>query len=138
MKTTNASPALEDRTVGPDYPYESKDEAAIAEMLNSYGIPFFYKQATLVHDQDQDSRQVIHPTFSLPTYNSIAVDYIVMLQNQEYQHRERLYIQNHIPAVLLTPEDLKEAEWQREFYEKLEELYHRPLVYEPSCRDLTK
>ena len=133
MKITNVTPALENRLTNTQYPYESKEEAAIAEMLDSYGIPFFYKQATLVHDQG--NRQVIYPTFSLPTYNGIAVNYIAMLQNQEHQHRERLYMQNQIPAVLLTPEDLEDADWQHELYEKLEELYHRPAGYQQQPSD---
>ena len=35
-----------------DPPYETKEEAQIGHMLDQFGIPFFYKQATLVQDQD--------------------------------------------------------------------------------------
>lgn len=108
-----------------DPPYESKEQAQIGHMLDKYGIPFFYKQATLVQDQDQ--RKVIHVDFSLPTYNGVVIDYIADPNSRDYQHKKILYYQNQIPAVLITPEYFESPTWQQELYKKLKELYCRPL-----------
>ncbi len=107
-----------------DPPYESQEEARIGHMLDDYGIPFFYKQATLLQDQGQ--RKVIHVAFSLPTYNGIVIDYIVDPSSQDYQNKKTLYEQNQLPAVLVTPEYLKNPTWRQDLYDKLKELYHRP------------
>jgi len=53
MKTI--APPLEDRLAKKQHRFGSKEEAAIAEMLNTYGIPFLYKQPTLITDNGQKS-----------------------------------------------------------------------------------
>ena len=111
-----------------DPPYESKEDAQIGHMLDDYGIPFFYKQATLV--QDQGRRKVTHVDFSLPTHNGMVIDCIVDPNSRDYHNKKALYEQNDIPAVLVTQEYLKSPTWQQDLYKKLEELYHRPPMYE--------
>ena len=101
MKTINAGPALEDRLISPDYPYESKAEADIAKMLDSYGIPFFYKQPTLVIENGK--RCIEYADFFLPTYNGLAIDYIIESNSAIYRRKKNVYQDNQIPAVLITP-----------------------------------
>jgi len=108
-----------------DPPYESKEDAQIGHMLDDYGIPFSYKQATLV--QDQGRRKITHVDFSLPTYNGTVIDYIVDPNSSDYHNKKALYEQNDIPAVLVTQEHLKSPIWQQDLYKKLKEQYHRPL-----------
>ena len=108
-----------------DPPYESKEDAQIGHMLEDYGVPFFYKQATLLQDQGQ--RKVTHVDFNLPTYNGMVIDYIVDPNSSNDHNKRALYEQNQIPAVLVTQEYLKSPTWQQELYKDLEELYHRPL-----------
>jgi len=58
MKTI--SPPLEDRLGTLKHRFESKEKAAIAEMLESYGIPFFYKQPMLVNESGQKTIEQIY------------------------------------------------------------------------------
>ena len=91
MKTINAAPALEGRLISPDYPYESKAEADIAKMLDSYGIPFFYKQPTLVIENGK--RCIEYADFFLPTYNGLAIDYIIESNSAIYRRKKK-----HLPG----------------------------------------
>ena len=127
MKTITASPTLEDRTVGSNYPYESKEEAAIAGMLKNYGIPFSYKQPTLVIENGK--RCIEYADFFLPTYNGLAIDYIIESNSAIYRRKKNVYQDNQIPAVLITRKDMNRNGWQKNLYRRLESIYRRPSVY---------
>ena len=127
MRTIDASPALENRLVGPDYPYESKEEASIAKMLDSYGIPFSYKQPTLVIENGK--RCIEYADFFLPTYNGLAIDYIIESNSAIYRRKRNIYQDNQIPAVLITRKDMNRNGWQKNLYRRLESIYRRPSVY---------
>ena len=132
MKNENQDQELEDLLTELDPPYESKDELKIGRLLDQYGIPFFYKQATIIYDQGKN--QIWYPTFSIPAYNGAVIDYIAIPETEDYQgqtqQRREIYEQNQIPAVLITAQDLKKPAWQEQLYKKLEQIYHPPLVYE--------
>ena len=127
MITTNASPVLEDRLVGPDYPYESKEEAAIAKMLDSYGIPFLYKQPTLVVENGK--RMIEYADFFLPTYNGLAIDYIIESNSAIYRRKKNVYQDNQIPAVQVTRRDMQSSNWQRKLHNTLENIYRTRSAY---------
>ena len=132
MRTINASPAIEDRLVGPEYPYESKEEAAIAEMLDSYGIPFFYKQPTLVIENGK--RCIEYADFFLPTYNGLAIDYIIESNSAIYRRKKNIYQDNQIPAVLMSRKGLHKPDWQKRLYNTLENIYRNRSAYRPPRR----
>ena len=125
MKTI--TPALEQRIEKSRHRFESKEKAAIADMLNSYGIPFFYKQPTLINDNGQKTIEYVD--FFLPTYNGLALDYVVDTKSKIYLHKEQIYTQNQMKAILVTRKDLYKRDWQSTLYKKLERLYHRCPVY---------
>lgn len=104
--------------------YRSREHAVIARMLDRYGIPFFYRQATLLYDRGQP--QVERVDFSLPTYN-LALDYQDSPNSQAYHDRERLFAYNQIPLLLLTRSDLEDPCWDQSLYERLEEICRCPL-----------
>jgi len=128
MKTI--TPTLDDRVAQSRHRFESKEKAAIAEMLNNYGIPFFYKQPTLVHDNGQKTIEYVD--FFLPTYNGLAIDYVVDTRSKVYLRKEQIYTQNQMQAVLLTRRDFYDKSWKSTLYRKLERLYHRRPVYRSS------
>ena len=125
MKTI--TPTLDDRVAQSRRRFESKEKAAIADMLVSYGIPFFYKQPTLVNDNGQKTIEYVD--FFLPTYNGLAIDYVIDAKSKIYLHKEQVYTQNRMQAVLVTRRDLYKRDWQSTLYKKLERLYHRRPVY---------
>ena len=127
MRTTNASPTLEDKLVGPDYPYESKEEASIARMLNDYGIPFLYKQPTLVIENGK--RCIEYADFFLPTYNGLAIDYIIESNSAIYRRKKNVYQDNQIPAVLISRKDLRKSDWQKRLHNTLENIYRARSAY---------
>ena len=128
MKTI--SPVLEDRVQSSRRRFESKEKAAIADMLNSYGIPFFYKQPMLVSESGQ--KTIEYADFFLPTYNGLALDYVVDAKSKIYLRKEQVYTQNQMQAVLVTRRDFYDKSWQSTLYKKLERLYHRRPVYRSS------
>ena len=117
MKKETKDPKLEGMLTELDPPYESKEELDIGRMLDQYGIPFFYKQSTVIYDQGQNEIQ--KPSFTLYPYGSWDN------QKDELLRREQLYRYNQIPAVLLGPRDLAEPNWQELLYGKLEQMYSR-------------
>ena len=127
MKTINAAPALEDRLISPDYPYESKAEADIAKMLDSYGIPFFYKQPTLVIENGK--RCITYADFFLPTYNGLAIDYIIESNSAIYRRKKNIYQDNQIPAVLITHKDMNSHNWQKKLHNTLHNIYRSRSAY---------
>jgi hypothetical protein len=125
------TPTLDDRVTQSKHRFESREKAAIAQMLDSYGIPFFYKQPTLVNDNGQKTIEYLD--FFLPTYNGLAIDYVVDNKSKIYLHKEQVYTQNRMQAVLITQRDMYKKDWQSTLYKKLERLYHRRPVYRSSC-----
>ena len=132
MKTINAAPALEDRLISPEYPYESKAEADIAKMLDSYGIPFFYKQPTLVIENGK--RCIEYADFFLPTYNGLAIDYIIESNSAIYRRKKNVYQDNQIPAVLVTHRDMNSPNWQKKLHNTLQDIYRTRSAYRPPRR----
>ena len=132
MRTTNASPTLEDKLVGPDYPYESKEEASIARMLNDYGIPFLYKQPTLVIENGK--RCIEYADFFLPTYNGLAIDYIIESNSAIYRRKKNVYQDNQIPAVLISRKNLNRPNWQKKLHGTLQKIYRNGSAYRQTKR----
>ena len=127
MRTINASPILEDKLVSPEYPYESKEEASIAKMLNAYGIPFFYKQPTLVIENGK--RCIEYADFFLPTYNGLAIDYIIESNSAIYRRKKNVYQDNQIPAVLMSRKNMQGSDWQKKLFNRLQNIYRSRSAY---------
>ena len=126
---------LEDMLTELDPPYESKEELQIGHMLDQYGIPFFYKQATVIYHDGKN--EIWKPTFTLPQQGCYVIDYIAQAngQNSEnniIQKRKDIYNYNQIPAAVLGPKDLEKPNFRNDLYQKLKEefcQFHNPLVY---------
>ena len=127
MRTIDASPALENRLVGPDYPYESKEESSIAKMLKTYGIPFLYKQPTLVIENGK--RMIEYADFFLPTYNGLAIDYIIESNSAIFRRKKNVYQDNQIPAVLISRKYMQRSDWQKKLFNRLQSIYRNRSVY---------
>ena len=103
-----------------DPPYESTEELKIGRLLDQYGIPFFYKQATIVYDQGKN--RIAKPSFTLVSYGGAVRDYVAAADEQQVLQKEQLYRYNQIPAVVLGPPDLDKPNWDVKLYEKLERM----------------
>ena len=111
----------------PDPPYESREELKIGRMLDQYGIPFFYKQPTVI--LNRNSNEIWYPGFTLPHYGGIIIDYIE--QQRQAAERINIYRYNQTPVTILGPKDLDKSNWQELLYGKLEQSYRR-LIEEPN------
>lgn len=127
---------LTDRLTDLDPPYESVEDRKIGRMLDQYGIPFFYRQPTVVF---QDGRnEICKPAFTLSNYGGLVVDYVPgaeQLQGQEALTKEQVYRYNQIAAVVLGPPDLDKPNWDKDLYAELEQLYRHvldPMKYTPA------
>jgi len=113
----------EDEAQKPHFPFDTKPHADIADMLDSYRIPFFYKQPTLVIENGK--RCIEYIDFFLPTYNGLAIDYIVESQSGIYRRKKNVYQDNQIPAVLMSRRDLDNRNWQKRLYVTIQNMYHK-------------
>jgi hypothetical protein len=100
-------------------------------MLDQYGIPFFYQQPVLIYVGGR--RTIWHPDFTLPTYNSLVIEYDPAGHQasvaSKRHTRSDVYRLNGIAALLLDPSDLARPNWQQGLYDRLEASYRQPLAY---------
>ena len=121
------APTLEDKVDNSLYPYDSKEHKDIADTLSSYGVPFSYKQPMLVI---QDGKKMLeYADFFLPTYNGLAIDYIIESNSGVFRRKKNVYQDNQIPAVLVGKKDIQKPNWQSQLYSKLQQVYHRNPSY---------
>ena len=125
MSTKILSPDLEYFLGKLQPPYESQGQAKIGRMLDQYGIPFFYKQATLIFDNGR--RTVWRPDFTLPTYNNAVIEYS-QNDGRAASSKSDLAKRNNIAALILKPSNLAGPDWQQRLYDRLEQIYHQPFA----------
>ena len=116
----NPNKEFEDLLTELDPPYETKDELEVGRMLDRYGVPFFYKQATIVYHEDKN--EVRKPSFTLYSYGGAVIDYVAGTgRDQQGQRltRERIHRYNQIPAVVPGPENLERPNWDEGLYQRL-------------------
>lgn len=103
------------------------DEAKIADALESYGIPFFYKEPTIVYDKGDN--KLIYPAFSLPSYGAV-IDYAKDSYGEKYKYQKQLYEINQMPSIIVTPDYLKNPTWQRQLYDQLNNITGQSSSYQ--------
>jgi hypothetical protein len=126
LKNETEDPKLEDMLTELDPPYDSKEELQIGRMLDQYGIPFFYRQATIIYHEGKN--EVWKPSFTVYPYGGLVIDYVPgsdQAQNDELLRKEQIYRYNQIPAVLLGPKDLAEPNWEELLYSRIEQAYRQ-------------
>jgi hypothetical protein len=119
---------IEEMLTDLDPPYESTEELKIGRLLDEYGVPFFYKQATIIYHEGKN--EVWKPTFTLPQYVGMVIDYMAEHDEDEQDHilqRQKVYNYNQIPAVVLGPKDLTKPNWRELLYGKIEQAHHWPI-----------
>ena len=102
-----------------DPPYESDNELRIGRLLDQYGIPFFYKQATIVYNEGKN--EIWNPSFTLPQYGCAVIDYVDDSRKSILEEKLNIYNYNQIPATVLGPPDLDKPNWQESLYTKLQQ-----------------
>jgi hypothetical protein len=119
--TPNEQARLEDR-LGPDEPpYRSRGEAQVGRLLDRYGLPFVYEQATIVYDRGRC--RVWHPDFVLPAYDGLILEYAGMMDVLDYaagvRHKAAAYARNGLPAMFVYPFDLTGRDWPRRLIHRI-------------------
>ena len=115
---------LEDQLDILDPPYQTNQELKIGRVLDQYGIPFFYKQPTVVMDPQTKQNEIWKPSFTLPQYGCSVIDYIVDAHDQERVIQTYRY--NQIPAAVLGPAELDKPHWQQDLYQRIEKELKMP------------
>lgn len=112
---------LEDSLDPLEPPYKSRGEAQVGRLLDRYGIPFFYEQATMVYDRGR--HRIWRPDFTLPGDNGLVVEYAGMPDVPEYmagiKHKQQVYQANEISAVFIYPDDLLKPNWPDKAIERI-------------------
>ena len=114
--------------------YESAGQEKIAQMLDEYHIPFFYKDPLLVWEDGQ--RKIRRPDFILPTYNNTVIEYTPALDETAKQDSS-IYRKNNLTALFLKDSDLTGPNWNQKLYDKLEEIYHHPQTFSTGSYQLS-
>ncbi len=99
--TTDQS-CLDDRVSSLEPPYESPGEARIGRLLDRYGIPFFYKQPTLIYVNGR--HEIWRPSFTLPHYGGLVIEYAAPSGGDvpsAITDRQQIYCENHVPSIFL-------------------------------------
>ena len=112
------STRLEDQLDILDPPYETMEELKIGRLLDAYGIPFFYKQPTVVMDPQTEQNEIWKPSFTLPQYGCSVIDYVANTHD-----RDRIiqtYRYHQIPAAVLGPAYLTNPHWQQNLYHEID------------------
>lgn len=116
-----ASAQLEDRLGPREPPYRSRGEAQIGRLLDRSGIAFLYEQPTRIYDRGR--HRIWHPDFTLPTLNSLIIEYAGMMDIPDYaagiRHKAATYARNGIPAVFVYPADLRGPRWPEHIVESI-------------------
>ena len=114
---------LEDMLTELDPPYEFKEELQIGRMLDQYGIPFFYKQPTIIYNEGKN--EIWKPSFTMFSYGGAIIDYVQSNEVGQIPAKEKLYHYNQIPAVVVGPSDLGKPDWDASLYDRLEQAYRQ-------------
>ena len=108
--------------------YRCEGHAQIGQMLDQYGIPFFYRQPILICANGH--RGIQRPDFTLPTYNNAVLEYDPGNgPASDGAGRSDVYRQNGITALFLQPSDLAAPHWPERLYDRLEQTYRHPLSH---------
>jgi len=114
---------LEGRVEAAEPPYQSDAEARIGDVLNRYDIPAFYRQARLIYDRGR--HDIWRPTFTLPTYDSLVVEYADPAQGLDHDRQNGVYRANYIPAVFVRENDVVAPRWEENLIRAVQAEYNR-------------
>jgi hypothetical protein len=119
--TPDKNARLEDQLGPGEPPYRSRGEAQVGRLLDRYGLPFVYEQATLVYDRGRC--RTWHPDFSLPHYGGLVVEYAGMMDVPDYaagiRHKRRAYARNGLRVLFIYPRDLSGPAWPARLAERI-------------------
>jgi hypothetical protein len=127
-------PELTDLIDELDPPYESEEELQIGRMLDQYGIPFFYKQATVIYHDGKN--EIWKPTFTLPQYGCSLIDYI--RDETAIPEKINIYHYNQIPATVIGPKYLDNPDWPQELYKTITENISMPFSLADYLKDRSR
>lgn len=137
MENHDGTDQLEDTLTDLEPNYESEAEKNIGRLLDQYGIPFFYKQPTVICNEGRN--EIHRPSFSLLSHGGTVIDYVNGASESAILSRQKLYRYNQIPAVVVGPRDLDKADWDKRLYERLQEANQSvvdPFQYMPDSSGL--
>ena len=103
--------------------YQSEAEARIGRMLDRSGIPFLYRQPRLIYDDGY--HDIWHPTFTLPQYDSLVLEYADPATGLDYAGRRLAYHANGIPAIVAEGEELSDPCWKEDLLQRIHGEYLR-------------
>ena len=118
MISLNTQNSLEKKT---ESPYKTREHKTIADALNQYGIPFFYKQPTLVVENGK--KMIEYADFFLPSYRGLAIDFIIESNSAVYRRKKNVYQDNQVPAILVSRKDIARPDFSSALYKALENSY---------------
>ncbi len=105
-------------------PYQNQKERQIGRLLDSYGLPFFYRQPTLVYHDHKN--EIWRPSFTLNQDGGAVIDYLDSPNPAVLEQRIEIYRYNQIPATVLGPRSLEQPNWQQDLYLKLRQSLRKP------------
>ncbi|MGC9455867.1 MAG: hypothetical protein ACP5HU_13560 [Phycisphaerae bacterium] len=103
--------------------FKSRGEARIAAMLEADGVGYFYEHPLAVVADGKT--RIWYPDFQLPRYG-VLIEYFGRPEDPAYaggmSKKRRIYRQNGLTAVLLTPAALEPENWQQRVLDRIDRL----------------
>lgn len=130
MIVINHRKTIDDKVQYSHEPYETTEHKTIADALKSYDIPFNYKQPTLVIENGK--RMIEYADFFLPSYNGLAIDYIIESNSAVFRRKKNVYQDNQVPAVLVSRGDIARPNFAGALYKAIESAYRPRSHYRKS------
>ena len=93
-------------------------ELEIGRVLDMYGIPFFYRQPTVILNPNTEKNEIWKPAFTLPQYACSVIDYIKNCS--DIDNIKNIYRYNQIPAVVLGSKDMANSDFRQDLYQKIQ------------------
>lgn len=108
---------------GSNQRFKSCGERAIAGLLAARGLGYFYEHPLAVIAEGKT--RIWYPDFQLPDYG-LLIEYFGRPDDPAYAagmaKKRRVYQDNGLPALLLTPAALERADWQQHLLDRIEGL----------------
>jgi len=84
---------------------------------------------TLNRHLTNGKRRITYADFFLPTYNGVAIDYIIESNSAIFRRKKNVYQDNQIPAVLMSRKNMQGPDWQKKLFNRLQNIYRNRSAY---------
>ena len=84
---------------------------------------------TLNRHLTNGKRRITYADFFLPTYNGVAIDYIIESNSAIFRRKKNVYQDNQTPLILVSRKYMQRSNWQKKLFNRLQNIYRNRSAY---------